>query len=263
MLTLSYDVERDFVPGVKDQISDFKEAGKIDIELVVANDFRLEVTSNMQTNFTGETVFLPVKRSNGNISDGSNQQVVRFQYGLPTANEIMGFTFEVSELGGFNLRSEFNVNRHHRKFPNQNIVKRQALASDRAEAFYVTASRLSYPWFAYGEAFSMDPNYGTAMVIPDQRGFIDYEDELNFSYEFVDDNDDQDRFPTGGGALPEVVLCRGSRRPAPPMSRCSPASTRTTTWSTTSTRTTIRSPITSNPFCATMSIRPNFSSAPT
>ena len=43
----------------------------------------------MQTNFTGETVFLPVKRSNGNISDGSNQQVVRFQYGLPTANEIM------------------------------------------------------------------------------------------------------------------------------------------------------------------------------
>ena len=99
VLTLSYDIERDFVPGVKDQIGDFKEAGKIDIELVVANDFRIEVTSNMQTNFTGETVFLPVKRSNGNISDGSNQQVVRFQYGLPTANEIMGFTFEVSELG--------------------------------------------------------------------------------------------------------------------------------------------------------------------
>ena len=216
VLTLSYDVERDFVPGVKDQIGDFKEARRIDIELVVANDFRIEVTSNMQTNFTGETVFLPVKRSNGNISDGSNQQVVRFQYGLPTANEIMGFTFEVSELGGFNLRSEFNVNRHHRKFPNQNIVKRQALASDRAEAFYVTASRLSYPWFAYGEAFSMDPNYGTSMVIPDQRGFIDYEDELNFSYEFVDDNDDQDRFPdwrrrvTGGGFVPGQQTTRAA-----------------------------------------------------
>ena len=54
------------------------------------------------------------------------------------------------------------------------------------------------------------------MVIPDQRGFIDYEDELNFTYEFVEDNDDQDRFPdwrrrvTGGGFVPGQQTTRAA-----------------------------------------------------
>ena len=195
VVSLSYDVERDFVAGVRDQISDFKEAKKIDIELVVANDYRIEQTSNMQTNSSGETVYLLVERSPGNIKDGSNQQVVRFQYGLPTANELLGFTFEIAELNGFNLRSEFDLNRQFRKFPNQNILTNQALAKQQANAYYVTASKLKYPWFLYGELYSMDPNYTTSMPIPDQRGFIDYENKYTFLYEFVDDNDDQDRFP--------------------------------------------------------------------
>jgi hypothetical protein len=195
IVTLSYDIERDFVAGVRDEISDFKEAKKIEIELVVGNDYRIDATSNMQTNSSGETVFLPVERSQGNIKDGSNQRVVRFQYGLPTANEIYGFTLEVSELAGFNLRSEFDVNRRHRKFPNQNILSNQALDTDRSTAWYVTASRLMYPWFFFAESYSMDAEYSTSMPIPDQRGFIDYENDFTFLYEFVDDNDDQDRFP--------------------------------------------------------------------
>ncbi|NKB70273.1 MAG: hypothetical protein GKR89_24650 [Candidatus Latescibacteria bacterium] len=195
VITLSYDIERDFVAGVRDSVADFKEARKIEIEMVVANDYRIDVTSNMQTNATGETVFLLVERSNDNIKDGSNQKVVRFKYGLPTSNEIFGFTFDIADLAGFNLRSEFDVNRRHRRFPNQNILRNQSLATDRASAFYVTASRLTYPFFWYGEAFSMDPDYSTTFVIPDSRGFIDYENENTFVYEFVDDNDDQDRFP--------------------------------------------------------------------
>ena len=205
VINLSYDIARDFVAGVADSISDFKEASRYEIELVVANDYRIEMTSNMQTNSSGETVFLPMERSVGNIKDGSNQQVLRIRYGLPTANEIFGFTFEINELAGFNLRSEFDINRRYRKFPNQNILSNQAAADQDAEAYYVTASRLMYPWFVYGELFSMDHDYSTSMVIPDGRGFIDYENANSFLYEFVEDNDDQDRFPdwrrrvSGGG----------------------------------------------------------------
>ena len=207
VITLSYDIERDFVAGVRDSVADFKEARRVEIELVVANDYRIDATSNMQTNASGETIFLLVERSQDNVQDGSNQRVVRFQYGLPTANEIFGFTAEISELAGFDLRAEWDMNRRHRKFPNQNILANQALATDRSTAWYMTASRLMYPFFAYGEAYSIDAEYSTSMPIPDSRGFIDYENELTFLYEYVDDNDDQDRFPdwrrrTTGGSSP-------------------------------------------------------------
>ena len=162
----------------------------------MANDYAVEVTSNMQVNNTGEPVFLPVARAEKNIKDGSNQRVVRFSYGLPTANEVAGLTLEIDDLfGGFNLRAEYNVNRKYRRFPNQNFTYNQALGKESAEGYYATASHNVYPWFAYGEIFSMDPGYQTFMFVPDSNGRINYESAVNNVYEFVDDNDDQDRFP--------------------------------------------------------------------
>jgi hypothetical protein len=207
VVTLTYDIERDFRAGLSDKITDFKEIREIDFELVIANDYRVEATSNMQTNNAGEPAFLPVAKASGNIRDGSNQQVIRFRYGLPTANQVAGMTFEISDIAGLDLRAEYAVNTRFRRFPNQNIRTNQALASNSARAFYVTGSKMSYPWFAYGEIFSMDPGYNTSMLIPDGRGFIDYENLEFYQYEFVDDNDDQDEFPdwrrryTGGDAL--------------------------------------------------------------
>jgi hypothetical protein len=194
-VTLTYDLENNFRPGVADAITDFKEIGRIELGLVVANDYRVEVASNMQTNATGEPAFLAVARAPGNITDGSNQRYIRFQYGLPTGNELLGANFEVSGVGGFDLKSEFVSNRRSRRFPNQNIRADQARASDHAQAYYVTASRIAYPFFAYGEVYGMDPDYTTSMFIPDGTGQIDYENPVAYRYEFVDDNDDQDRFP--------------------------------------------------------------------
>lgn len=192
---LTYDVEHDFKPGVADKITDFKEIHKVEVGLVLANDYKVEVASNMQTNATGEPAFLLVARAPGNITDASNQKYIRFQYGVPTGNELGGITFEVTDIGGFNFKGEYTINRRFRRFPNQNIRKNQTLATDRSEALYATASQIIYPWFAYGEVFSMDPDYITSMFIPDGSGFIDYENEKNYVYEFVDDNDDQDRYP--------------------------------------------------------------------
>ena len=57
--------------------------------MVLANDYLVEVSSNRQT--VGENmVFLRVTSAPGNVKDSSNQRVVSFDYGLPTANQISG-----------------------------------------------------------------------------------------------------------------------------------------------------------------------------
>jgi hypothetical protein len=194
VVMLTYDIEHDFRPGVEDKITDFKEIRKVEVGLVLANDYRVEMASNMQTNSSGQPAFLLVTRADGNIRDGSNQKYIRFQYGLPTGNEVAGVTFEVSDLAGFNFKGEYVINRRFRRFPNQNIRTNQALATDRSRAFYVAASQRIYPWFAYGEVFSIDPDYSTSMFIP-EGGVVDYENKRGYLYEFVDDNDDQDQYP--------------------------------------------------------------------
>ena len=193
--TLTYNVEADYRPREEGEAVDFREIEKIEVGLVVANDYRIEVASNMQTNATLESAFLVVERARGNITDGSNQKYIRFQYGIPTGIELRGLTLQVTDVRGLNLQSEFVSNRRNRRFPNQNIRRNQALASDHAEAFYVTASQIQYPFFAYGEVFSIEPDYSTTMFIPDGQDFVDYENELTYAYELVEDNDDQDRFP--------------------------------------------------------------------
>jgi len=189
-ITLTYNIRRDYR-------GDYRLIKDIEPVLILANDYRVEVTSNLQINAKGEPVFLTVTRAEGNIKDNSNQTFVRFKYGLPTANEIYGMTLEVNDLKGLNLQAEYDINRRFRRFPNQNYIypKDQTLDMDESKAFFLTASLVIYPWFAYGEVFNIDPFYSTSMFIVDDRGFVDYENPYYYQFEFVDDNDDQDRYP--------------------------------------------------------------------
>lgn len=159
----------------------------------MANDFLIEVTSNLQLDREDDPVYLVVERADGETRDGSNQRFVRFEYGLPTGNEVVGVDVDLFDLGGLQLRAEFALNRRFQRFPNQNFLKLPA-STERASAAYLTASYTEYPWFAYGEAFTMDPDYSSSAFIGDSRGEIDYSDEKRHLFEFVDDNDDQDRF---------------------------------------------------------------------
>ena len=188
---LIYDIRNSFRPT--ENVPTYQEAQKIEFQLIIANDYRIEVTSNKQTDRLGDEVFLPVAQARGEITDGSNQQFLRFEYGLPTANEVIGIDLEVQSLGGLDLRAEYVTNRRYRRFPNQNLTK-HTLAKSTAEAAYVTASYVSYPWFVFGEGFSMDPDYSTTSFMGNALGGIDYADERFHLFEFVDDNDDQDRF---------------------------------------------------------------------
>ena len=169
---------------------------EVTFDLVLANDYRVEVTSNAQVNLNGQQIFALVARADDNVRDATNQRVVRFAYGLPTSNEIYGGTLEIDDLYGIWLRAEWDLNRRHRRFPNPNrAILEHALATDDSRAFYVTAKKLAYPWFAYAEIFSIDDQYSTTAFIPDKSGRVIYDRPELFWFELVDDNDDQDRLP--------------------------------------------------------------------
>ena len=85
--------------------------------LVLANDYRVEVSSNRQTDEFNVPQFLPVARADGNIKNQLNQREVVFDYGLPTANQIVGLTAEVRDFYGFDFYGEINLNTQYRKYP--------------------------------------------------------------------------------------------------------------------------------------------------
>jgi len=204
---LIYDLRNKFRPT--DEVLTYEDARKLEFDLIIANDYRVEISSNMQTDRLGDQIFLPVAQARDEVTDGSNQRFLRFEYGLPTGHEVLGLDLKIIDLAGLDLRAEYVMNRRFRRFPNQNFTD-LAPVTERAEAGYVTASFEHYPWFAYGESFTMDPDYSTTAFIGNSLGTIDYSDETRHYYEFVDDNDDQDRFSDwfrageqgiGGGAL--------------------------------------------------------------
>jgi hypothetical protein len=191
VVELIYDIRNAFRPT--EEVPTTQDARKLEFDLIIANDYRVEISSNMQTDRLGDQVFLPVAQARDEITDGSNQRFLRFEYGLPTGHEVLGVDFKVMSLAGLDLRAEYVINRRFRRFPNQNFEDLDVV-TERAEAAYITASYEGYPWFAYGEAFTMDPDYSTTAFIGNSLGTIDYSDETRHFYEFVDDNDDQDRF---------------------------------------------------------------------
>ena len=169
---------------------------RVQVELVVANDYHIEMSSDRQTNLlsTRQPVFLTMKRAPGNVKDGSNVRAVRLDYGLPTGNDIVGFNLEVRGVRGFDLYAEFDRSRSFRKYPNRTFTTHRT-AKERANAWMVNVARRAYPFFLFGEAYSMDHDYGTTSFITNLAGDIDYENAGQHLYEWVEDNDDQDRTP--------------------------------------------------------------------
>ncbi|MCC7265384.1 MAG: hypothetical protein IT369_23005 [Candidatus Latescibacteria bacterium] len=205
------------------------EIVKITFDLVLANDYKIQMWSDRQTGqrpnpklpLTGSDLkdakpaLFDVRSAAGNVSDNSNQTRVVFDYGLPSANMIYGFTAEIKELWGINGNAEFDINRSYWQYPAPALTEsKHALQthSREAQAWMVNLSKVSYPYFVYTEAFSMDPQYSTTTFLNDAAGDIVYDNPTRSLYEFVDDNDDQDRIPdwfrhTQGG--PDIIVFRG------------------------------------------------------
>jgi hypothetical protein len=176
-----------------------EEIKKVEFELVLGNDYQVWATSDQQLNVSNTSVLLLVTQAEGNVQDNTNLQVVSFAYGLPTATQIWGATLELNRVLGFEFYGEYDLSYSYSKYPNllkANHHTSSGIKDDRsAQAWMATLSRLAYPWFAFAEAYSMDPRYNTRTFGALSSGFIDYEDERVHVVELVDDNDDQDRYP--------------------------------------------------------------------
>ena len=190
-ITLTYDFTDPLYIGPDPTIIE-----RVSFELVISNDYKVEITSDRQTNRDSQPVFLLIERAQDNIRDNSNQRLLQFDYGLPTANTILGVTLEANKVRGFDFYGEYDLNNQYRQYPNLNL-KEHRQAVDYARAWMFNLSKASYPWFVFLEGYSMDADYSTRTFLAGTRGQdeIDYEDEISYIYEFVEDNDDQDRRP--------------------------------------------------------------------
>ena len=184
----------------------------IKFEYVLANDYRVQMWSDRQTGrrpmpsppLSSETIdesepaLITLRRAEGNVQDISNLSLIKFNYGLPTANFVGGFTMEATDVWGFDIYSEWDRNLRYFQYPNAATFASgdaHEISSEGSDAWYVNVSRHSYPWFLYGESYSIDDAYSTTAYIANPNGDINYDDTQRHLYEFVDDNDDQDRFP--------------------------------------------------------------------
>ena len=196
-IRLRYDLS-DLVEIVGD-IDVVNSIEKVRFRFTLANDYKVEMTSDRQTNREGQPIFVLVTQAKGNVKDASNKKEVGFDYGLPTANQVYGFTLEVKDLMGFNLYTEFDINHRFRQYPNLRLETHDAssgiVGDEASEAWMMNLSKISYPWRFFAEGFYMDDSYNTSPFMVDQFGRIDYEDETRSIYDFVDDNDDQDQKP--------------------------------------------------------------------
>lgn len=173
---------------------DPSEIRMVTFELVVANDYRIEMTSDRRFDRQLANVYLLSARAAENVKDGSNLTVLKLPYGLPTATEIFGFTLEATRLWGFDLYGEWDRSVSYRKYPNRAHTKHLG-AADQGDGWMLNLSKIAQPFFFFGEAYSMAHNYNTSAILARGETNIDYSDQGRFFYELVDDNDDQDRFP--------------------------------------------------------------------
>ena len=191
--------------------------------LLLANDYRVEVSSDQQTNPFDVPQFRLVTRADGNIRNQVNSREVVFDYGLPTANLLYGLTAEVRDVAGFDFYGEINLNTEHRKYPADGRNQHRAIAGvvgdSRSIGWMANLSWMAHPWSVSVEGFGMDDSYTTSVQPVNATGVLDYSPEAtNLLYDYVDDNDDNDRHPdqrrfNQGSLVPrevgEFILDRG------------------------------------------------------
>ena len=167
------------------------------VELSIANDYRVEMASDLQkesTSRVAETTFLPYARAVGNVKDDSNGDILHLDYGLPTATEILGVSWNLVDWRGLSVQGEAVVNRQHRMYPS--AVRRDFHRSvATAKGGYGILGYNRYPYGVFVEAFHLDDAYASRYWLTLANGAMQYAAPIPMVYEFVDDDDDHDALP--------------------------------------------------------------------
>ena len=155
---------------------------RVEFDYVLANDFKVEMWSNKQTGRRStpappitnqiieesEPALIVLQRAEGNVRDISNLQRVRYEYGLPTANMVGGFTIEGKDVFGFDFNGEWDRNLRFFQYPNPAIFSASGnheISSLHADAYFFNLSRQQYPWFGFFEGYSIAEDYSTTAGI--------------------------------------------------------------------------------------------------
>ena len=186
-IVLEYDLGRFDIEQIQS-----KDLRRVWIELSVANDYRIETASDLQTDGerrNPEIVYLTSERARGNVQDNTNTSIRRIDYGLPTASELIGFDWNLFDWQGFSFRGEWVINRRFLRYPNPAIHDHFEYF-ETATAGYLDAFFQRGPWSLRAEFFEMEDSYSTFYWLSSQSGRIRYKSPIPHVYEFVDDDDD-------------------------------------------------------------------------
>lgn len=192
MMLFEYDLA-----SLRDKGVDPESITAATIEMALANDYHVEMASDLQTNgerFNPETVLLTYARAEGNVQDDSNGELLRLGYGLPTGNELIGLNWDLVNWGGLSVQGEAVLNRQHRRYPNTRTEDRHEMVR-RAHAAYGIAAYQRLPINLFVEGFHIADAYSTSFWLPQAGGIVQYEAPVPMLYEFVDDDDDHDSIP--------------------------------------------------------------------
>ena len=191
-ILLEYDLESLNYEGVRSA-----DLRGVHVELDLADDYRVETSSNLQTDGLGRIanpIFLTERRSPGNVRDRSNTGMVEVDYGLPVASEILGFDWDIPNWRSLSLQGEVAINRRLQRYPNP-ALERHHQTARTAAAMYAQLAYRRYPWQLFVEGFSMEDDYSTSYWLTDPGGVLYYDSPVPQLYEFVDDDDDLDALP--------------------------------------------------------------------
>ncbi len=170
---------------------------RVSVELKVADDYRVEMASNVQTDGQAQqaaVVFLPVERAEGNVQDRSNTRLLRLDYGLPVASDIIGVDWNLADWMGFSVQGEIALNRLALNYPNPAHTQHYRFLR-QAPAMYTQISYRHLPWRFFGEGFSIADAYSTSFWLTETNGIVKYRAPIPELYELVDDDDDQNGLP--------------------------------------------------------------------
>jgi len=188
--------------------------GEVEVEALVANDYRVEVfgLSEEEPKSTRQEARWKIgalegrERAPGNIQDLSNMQWVRLGAGAWTGRSVIGVDGKWEALGG-RIRWEYARSLEYRQYPDgrpghrtdRELQSVRSWLGERSRtsdaSYYVTGEWTGSWWAGGGEVFSVGPEF-TRQLISTDAGNLLIDEEITDG--FIEDNDDDDRWPDRG-----------------------------------------------------------------
>ena len=201
-------------------ISNIRDVVKrVEAELMVANDYRIQSTMVYTTSLAGgndpdgnpynwyrATYWRTEAQAEGNVKDGSNTKKITVEFGIQVANLMYGMDIDFN-YRGFKINGEFVTNSQHYMYPDdypgtgfpEGSQSGQAPRSGhrwtvRDTAYYLTSQKEWKQFGFNGEVFKIGKFY---------RPYLDYYyttaglNSRNYTLRLpmIEDNDDNDQYP--------------------------------------------------------------------